>query len=59
MIFQAIGVPQEAVVSLLSTIQDMKNFLCTGFGDSKGYAGSTGEKKNSGNVSREWSMAMI
>jgi hypothetical protein len=40
LIFQALGVPQEAVVSMLSTIQDMKFFLRTGFGDSKLYAGS-------------------
>jgi hypothetical protein len=48
MIFQAIEVPQKAVVSLLSTIQDMMFFLRTGFGDSMDYAGSTGGKKTQG-----------
>jgi hypothetical protein len=48
LVFQALGVPQEAVVSLLSTIQDMHFFLCTGFGDSKAYAGSTNGKKTQG-----------
>jgi hypothetical protein len=48
LVFQALGVPQEAVVSLLSTIQDMRFFLCPGFGDSKAYAGSTNGKKTQG-----------
>ncbi len=48
LIFQSLGVPQEAVVSMLSTIQDMKFFLRTGFGDSKVYAGSTDGKKTQG-----------
>jgi hypothetical protein len=48
LVFQALGVPQEAVVSLLSMIQDMRFFLCTGFGDSKAYAGSTNGKKTQG-----------
>jgi hypothetical protein len=48
LVFQALGVPQEAVVSLLSTIQDMQFFLRTGFGDSKAYAGSTDGKKTQG-----------
>jgi hypothetical protein len=47
LVFQALGVPQEAVVSLLSTIQDMWFFLRTGFGNSKAYAGSNnGESKH-------------
>ncbi len=33
---------------MLSTIQDMKFFLCTRFGDSKAYAGSTDGKKTQG-----------
>ena len=37
-----------AVVSLVSTIQDMKFFLRTGFGDSKVHAGSTEGKKTQG-----------
>jgi hypothetical protein len=48
LVFQALGVPQEAVVSMLSTIQDMKIFLHTGFGDSNVYAGSTDGKKMQG-----------
>jgi hypothetical protein len=39
MIFQAFGVPTPAIVSKLLTIQRMKFFLCTGYGDSEGYAG--------------------
>ncbi len=45
LVFQALGVPKEAVVSLLSTLQDMRFFLCTGFGNSKAYAGSTNGKE--------------
>jgi hypothetical protein len=48
LVFRSLGVLQEAVVSMLSTIQDMKFFLCTGFGDSKAYAGSTDGKKTQG-----------
>jgi hypothetical protein len=39
MIFQAFGMPTPAIVSMLSTIQDMKFSLRTGYGDSAGYAG--------------------
>ncbi len=39
MIFQAIDVPTPAIMSMLSTIQDMKFSLRTGYGDSAGYAG--------------------
>ena len=48
MVFQSLGVPEEAAVSMLSTIQDMKFFLRTGFGDSKVYAGSANGKKTQG-----------
>ncbi len=48
LVFQALRVPQEAVVSMLSTIQDMNFFLHTGFGDSNVYAGSTDSKKTQG-----------
>jgi hypothetical protein len=48
LVFQALGVPQEAIFLMLTTIQDMKFFLRTGFGDSKDYAGSTGGKKTQG-----------
>jgi hypothetical protein len=40
MIFQAFGVPMPAIKSMLSTIQDMKFSLRTGYGNSAGYAGS-------------------
>ncbi len=39
MIFQAFGVPTLAIALQLSTIQRMHFYLCTGYGDSKGYAG--------------------
>jgi hypothetical protein len=48
MVFQSLGVPQEAATSMLSTIQDMRFFLRTGFGDSTAYAGSSGGKKTQG-----------
>jgi hypothetical protein len=35
MIFQAFGVPMTATESMLGAIENMKFFLCTGFGDSK------------------------
>ncbi len=48
MVFQSLGVPQEAATSMLSTIQDMRFFPRTGFGDSKAYAGLTRGKKTQG-----------
>jgi hypothetical protein len=39
MIIQAFGVPMTAIESMLSAIENMKFFLCTGFGDSKTIAG--------------------
>jgi hypothetical protein len=39
MIFQAFGVPTPAIALQLSTIQRMRFYLCTGYGDSKEYAG--------------------
>jgi hypothetical protein len=39
MVFQAFSVPTPAIESMLSTIQNMKFFLRTGYGDSEGYAG--------------------
>ena len=41
LVFQSFGVPPAAVESMLTTIQEMKFFLCTGFGDSIDYASST------------------
>jgi hypothetical protein len=39
MIFQAFEVPTPAIASQLSMIQRMHFYLCTGYGDSKEYAG--------------------
>ena len=39
MVMQAFGVPSNAAVSMLSTIQDMKFHLRTGYGDSEDYVG--------------------
>jgi hypothetical protein len=41
MIFQVFGAPTKAITLMLSTIQRMQFFLCTGYGDSKKYAGVT------------------
>jgi hypothetical protein len=48
LVFQSLGIPKPAIVSMLSTIQDMKFYLRTGFGDSKDYAGATGGVKIQG-----------
>ncbi len=48
LVFQALGVKKEACESIFTTIQDMKFFLRTGFGDSKEYASATGEIKTQG-----------
>jgi hypothetical protein len=39
LIFQAFGVPITAVGSMLGAIENMKFFLCTGFGDSTSFSG--------------------
>jgi hypothetical protein len=39
LVFQAFGIPESAIGSMLSAIQDMKFFLRTGFGDSTKFAG--------------------
>jgi len=41
--FQAFGVPTSAIESMLSTIQDMRFYLRTGFGDSEKFAGGPKE----------------
>ncbi len=38
LVFQSMGIPTLATTSMLSTIQDMKFYLCTGYGDSKEFA---------------------
>ena len=45
MVLQAFGVPANAVKSMLSTIQDMKFFLRTGYGDSIGHVGGHTDEK--------------
>jgi hypothetical protein len=46
--FQSLGIPKEACISILKTIQDMKFFLWTGFGDSKDFASAEGSIKTQG-----------
>ena len=41
LVFQAFGAPLSASESMLTTIQEMKLFLRTGFGDSTDFASST------------------
>jgi hypothetical protein len=48
LIFQSFGVEDTAVAALLETIQEMKFFLCTAYGDSKDFAGSSIEIKTQG-----------
>lgn len=48
MIFQAFGLPVNAVKSMLGAIQEMKYFLRTAYGDSKNFANSTIEVKYQG-----------
>jgi hypothetical protein len=39
LIFQAFQVPLTAVETMLGAIENMKFFMCTGFGDSKLFTG--------------------
>jgi hypothetical protein len=48
LIFQSFGVEYTAVAAMLETIQEMKFFLRTAYGDSKAFAGSTVEIKMQG-----------
>jgi hypothetical protein len=48
LIFQSFGVKSTAVSSMLETIQEMKFFLRTAYGDSKTFAGSSIEIKTQG-----------
>ena len=41
LVFQAFGVPEEAVESMLTAIEEMKYFLRTAYGESKDFAGSS------------------
>ena len=48
LVFQAFGVPSSAAECMLTTIQEMKFFLRTGFGDSTDFASSQFEIKTQG-----------
>ena len=48
LVFQAFGVPITVVESMLGTIENMKFFLRTGFGDSKEFARSSIEIRTQG-----------
>ncbi len=48
LVFQSLGVPPAEVESMLTTIQEMKFFLRTGFGDSTDYASSKMEIRTQG-----------
>jgi hypothetical protein len=48
LIFQSMGVPLEAIKYMLTSIQEMKFFLRTGYGDYTDYASSTGGKRTQG-----------
>ena len=48
LIFQSFGVEDTAVTAMLETIQEMKFFLRTAFGDSKEFSGLTIEVKTQG-----------
>ncbi len=39
MVFQSLGIPTEAIKSILTTIQNLKFILCTGYDNLKGFAG--------------------
>ena len=48
LVFHSFGVPREAVLSMLETIEEMKYFLQTAYGDSKSFRGSNIEVKFQG-----------
>ena len=48
LVFQAFGVPEEAIESMLTALEEMKYFLRTAYGDSKNCAGSKIEVKFQG-----------
>jgi hypothetical protein len=53
MVFQALGVPLTATDTMLKTIQEMKFFLRTGYGDSKNCAKLENRSENSRAMSRK------
>ena len=48
LVFQAFGVPEKAIETMLTEIEEMKYFICTSYGDSKKYVDSTIEVKFQG-----------
>ena len=48
LVLRSFGVAKEATGAMLKTIQEMKIFLRTAFGDSKDFAGLTIEVKTQG-----------
>ena len=48
LVFQSFGVPSKSAVAMLKTIQDMKFFLRTAYGDSSDFATSSIEVKSQG-----------
>ena len=48
LIFQAFGVPEKDIETILTAIEEMKYFLRTAYGDYKEYVGSTIEVKFQG-----------
>ncbi len=54
MVFQAFDVPSTAVEAMLTTIQEMKFFLCTEFGNSMEFASSKFEIKTQGLCQGNW-----
>ena len=65
LVFQAFGFPLEAVESMLTSIEEMKYFLWTAYGDSKNFSGSTIELKfqglcqGSGAAPEGWAVIII
>ena len=48
LVFQAFGVPEKSIETMLTAIEEMKYFLRTAYEDSKEYVGSTIEVKFQG-----------
>ena len=45
LVFHYFGIPEKAIETMLTAIEDMKYFLYTAYGDSKEYVGSTIEAR--------------
>ena len=48
LVFQDFEVPEKSIETMLTEIEEMMYFLCTAYGDSKEYVGSTIEVKFQG-----------